>query len=128
MPRTSAWVQVDGAADSTMPRHMALATGVPLSSPPPTASSAKARSRAARKRSSGSFSRQRATTRTSEGGTPSGGGLASGSSRRIALIVSTREEPAKARRPHSISKRITPREKMSLRASASCPRTCSGDM
>ncbi len=42
--------------------------------------------------------------------------------------VSAAESPVKARLLESASYRIAPNEKMSLRASAGRPRTCSGDM
>ena len=43
-------------------------------------------------------------------------------------MVSTALAPLKARRPESISYSSTPKEKMSERASAPPPETCSGDM
>jgi hypothetical protein len=54
--------------------------------------------------------------------------MAGGSCLRIACSVSTWESPLKACFPVRISKRTAPREKMSERASAGSPRTCSGDM
>ena len=81
------------------------------------------------KRSAGFFSRQCRTSRSSSDGIfapeTSGSG---GSSFRIAFIVSIAESPLNARRPVSISKRTHPNAKMSDRASAGCPLTCSGAM
>ncbi len=93
---------------------------------PARLASANARSPADWKRSAGCFSRQRSTTRASPGG--HGSGSAPGSSRRIAVIVSAAVSLWNARLPVSISCTTQPREKMSERASAMCPRTCSGDM
>src|SRR6266545_6547429 len=96
---------------------------------PVSVSRSKARSWAEWKRCSGFFSRQWRTIRSSPGeifrlvSERSGG-----SSRRIADIVSAVESAWKARRPESISYRIAPKEKMSERASADLPLTCSGDM
>ena len=78
---------------------------------------------------SGFFSRQWRTIRSRPGEmfwfvTERSGG----SSRRIAAIVSPAESPRKARWPASISYRIAPSAKMSLRASAGFAFTCSGDM
>ena len=89
----------------------------------------KARSRADWNRSSRSFSRHRRTSRSSAGGmfgsfSPRSGG----SSFRIAPRVSIDELRLKARVPLSISYRIAPKEKMSVRLSTCSPRTCSGDM
>ena len=69
-----------------------------------TASSAKARSRAEWKRSSRFFSRQRRTMRSNAGEAPlAAATISGGSSRRIALIVSTAVLPLKARFPENIS-------------------------
>lgn len=89
----------------------------------------KARSWADWKRSAGFFSRQCRTMRSSAGetlaliSTKSGG-----SSLRMALRMSADESPLKARRPETISYSTAPKLNRSERASASLPRTCSGDM
>jgi hypothetical protein len=46
----------------------------------------------------------------------------------MALLVSAAVSPWNARRPDSISYRMAPNAKMSLRWSTLLPRTCSGDM
>ena len=74
------------------------------------------RSRAVWKRCSRSFSRHRRSNRYSGGGAVGNTSVRSGgSSLRIAVSVSTAEFLLKARVPVSISKKIVPREKMSLR-------------
>ena len=90
------------------------------------ASSAKATSRADWNRSAGAFSRHRLTTRSSAGDTAASSD--SGSSRRMAVMVSAQVSRRNARRPESISKITAPRAKTSDRASAFSPCTCSGDM
>jgi hypothetical protein len=87
---------------------------------------ANARSPADWKRSAGAFSRHRSTTRASAGGHASG--RAPASSRSVAVIVSAAVSRWNGRFPVSISWTTQPSEKMSERASAACPRTCSGDM
>jgi hypothetical protein len=85
---------------------------------------ANARSRADWKRSSGLFSRHLRMIRV--WGPDDAGN--SGVSLRIAAEVSAGVRAAKARRPVAISYRTQPNAKMSLRTSAVCPFTCSGDM
>jgi hypothetical protein len=89
-------------------------------------SSTSTNSDAEAKRSSGFFARQRWITAPSGAGVPAGSGGAS--SRKIAWPISTSEGPANGAEPESISCRIEPNAKMSERASAARPRTCSGDM
>ena len=57
-----------------------------------------------------------------------GSGSSSGSSRRIAVIVSAAVSRLKAGPPVAISNSTDPSEKMSERWSTGWPRTCSGDM
>ena len=96
---------------------------------PDSAWRSNARSCAEWKRSSGFFSRQWRTTRSRPGATflfvaeRSGG-----SSRRIADMVSAAVSRWNARDPDSISYSTAPNAKMSERASADFPLTCSGAM
>ena len=88
------------------------------------------------KRRSGSFSRQRLITlsrrRDAFAVAPPDRersiGRPDGSARRIADMTSSAVPPANAARPETISQSTHPNEKMSLRGSASSPRTCSGAM
>ena len=82
-------------------------------------------SRADANRSAGLAARQRAITAPWSGGNARS---ARGSVVSTAFMVSTAEAPLKARSPASISYSTAPNAKMSERASASSPRTCSGDM
>ena len=91
--------------------------------------SSAARSLAVCQRASGSLARQRRTSRSSAGGASgwlrvSGGGSAV----RMAAMRLARLAPSKAGRPVSISKSTAPNAKMSVRASAGCPSSCSGAM
>jgi hypothetical protein len=81
------------------------------------------------KRSSGSLARQVFTTRSSAGGdigwmVETGGGSRSNTAAITLAVVL----PPKARLPVAISYSTAPSAKTSLRASASLPSTCSGDM
>ena len=98
--------------------------------PPPAAHfNSSARSRAVCHRSSGFLARQQtiAWSNTADviGLTEP---IGTGSSSRIAAATLKWLFPSKARFPVTISYRIVPREKMSLRPSTSFPCTCSGDM
>ena len=81
------------------------------------------------KRSSGSLARHVLTTRFSAGGIIGEiSEIAGGSSRRIAPMSEAWLVPEKAFLPVAISYSRAPNEKMSLRASASLPSSCSGAM
>ena len=73
-----------------------------------------------------SFSRQCAISRRNSKGVPSASSV--DSSLRIAAIVSAGVLRANVRWPVNISCNTHPAAKRSLRASAGCPATCSGDM
>ena len=96
---------------------------------PEIASSANPTSRAEWNLRAGSFSRQRRMIRSSPGDSCSLSVCNSGgSSFKMAFMVSMDDSPLKARCPLSISYKIPPKAKMSVRASTSLPRTCSGDI
>ena len=89
----------------------------------------KARSRIDWKRCAGSFSRQCRTMRSIAGGMPPPpSDSAAGASFRVAAITPARLRPENGRRPEIISYSRQPNAKMSLRASASRPSSCSGAM
>jgi hypothetical protein len=101
------------AAAQAIPR-LAFRTGGPAE--PWLASKAKVRSCEDWNRFSGFFSRQRRTMRSSSGGTCGFAiAIGDGSLFRTAFIVSTPLSPLNVRRPVSISCRIAPKEKWSLR-------------
>src|SRR5581483_8814673 len=89
-------------------------------------SRAKATSRMEWKRSSRSFSRQWSTMRSKAGGTlrPLSESVG-GCSFRMALMVSAEVARSNARTPESISYRMAPKLKMSVRWSVGMPRACS---
>ena len=94
----------------------------------PTRSS-RSRSRALCQRSSGSFARHVLTMRSSAAGRAAARcDTRGGSSFRIAPIRLARVLPSNAGAPVSISYSTAPNAKMSVRASASCPSSCSGAM
>src|SRR5258708_4123914 len=80
-------------------------------------------------RSSGSFARQLfIVVSSAEGDKGCTLEIGGGSAARIAAIVEAVVLPSNARWPVTISYNTAPSAKMSLRASASLPSTCSGDM
>ncbi len=82
-----------------------------------------------RSRVSGSFAMHARMMRSSaRGATGSSVATGGGSSRRIEVMRLTGVLPSKALRPVTISYRIAPNAKMSARASASAPSSCSGAM
>ena len=94
---------------------------------PSIQASSRPRSAALCHRSSGSLARHVLTTLSSAGGTrPFEDVRGGGSLARIAVRTLFGESPGKARFPVTISKRTAPRAKMSDRASAGLPSTCSG--
>ena len=105
----------------------AVARAAFVASVPESALNANDKSRADWKRCSGLFSRHRRTIRSSAGETRCAGSDSSGgSSFKTAVIVSTAVSRRNARVPESISYSTAPNAKMSARASAGSPRTCSG--
>ena len=80
-------------------------------------------------RSSGSFARHVRTTRSSAGGDMGcTAEMGCGSDARMAATMLAWLLPVKAHLPDAISYRTAPSAKISDRASASFPSTCSGDM
>ena len=104
--------------------------GTPTCDPPSAIHcSSRRRSRAVCQRSSGSFARHGLTTRSSAGGR-----RAAGARDRRRIVVHDRADqarlalPLERLRPVSISYSTAPNAKMSVRASASRPSSCSGAM
>ncbi len=97
--------------------------------PPDKLARSKARSRIDWKRCAGSFSRQCRMMRSTAGGiSRPGSDSSAGASFRVAAITPARLRPANGDRPEIISYSRQPNAKMSLRASASPPSSCSGAM
>ena len=91
-------------------------------------SSSNCASASACRRRFGSLTRHRVNIRRSSIGVDGGNASSSGSLSRIFAMVSDAVSPANARRPVSISYTMQPNAQTSLRASAACPRACSGLM